>query len=139
MNAKRIVISSLLIWIFKSAFVMLTCGWLFNWVYQIPPIIWKAPAQMMQTPNMLISYGGSLLVSLVFVLVFAWIYKGIPGKGAKKGVAYGFIVWLVGALSGITLMPSYMTIATTVVVYWLIQLLLISLISGAIVGAIYKK
>jgi hypothetical protein len=118
---------------------MLTCGWLFSWVYQVPPIIWRTPADMMQFPNMVVSYGGNLLISLIFVLVFGWIYKGLPGKGAKKGLAYGFMVWLVGTLSGIALMPSYMTIATTVVVYWLIQLLVISLINGAIVGAIYKK
>ena len=30
MNAKRIVISGVVIWIVSSIFVFLTCGWLFN-------------------------------------------------------------------------------------------------------------
>jgi hypothetical protein len=41
-------------------------------------------------------------------------------------------------LSGIASMPFYLTIATTVVVYWIIQALALNLINGAIVGAIYK-
>jgi hypothetical protein len=36
-------------------------------------------------------------------------------------------------------MPFYMTIATTVVIYWIIGALFLSVINGAIVGAIYKE
>ncbi len=52
---------------------------------------------------------------------------------------YGFFVWLLGAFTGIASMSFYMTISTTVVIYWIIQGLVISIISGAIVGAIYKE
>jgi hypothetical protein len=61
------------------------------------------------------------------------------GEGVKKGMTYGILVWLVGALTGIASMPFYMTIATTVVVYWLLQALVLGLINGAIVGVIYKE
>ena len=57
----------------------------------------------------------------------------------KKGMIYGILVWLVGALTGIASMPFYMTIATTVVVYWILQALVLGLINGAIVGVIYKE
>ena len=36
-------------------------------------------------------------------------------------------------------MGFFMTIATTVIVYWIIQALIINLIDGAIVGSIYKE
>jgi len=65
--------------------------------------------------------------------------KGIPGEGAKKKMTYGILVWLVGALTGIASMAFYMTIATTVVVYWILQALVLGLINGAIVGVIYKE
>nr|AAU82643.1 hypothetical protein GZ18H11_16 [uncultured archaeon GZfos18H11] len=52
---------------------------------------------------------------------------------------YGILVWLVGALTGIASMAFYMTIATTVVVYWILQALVLGLINGAIVGVIYKE
>ena len=139
MNIKRIALASIVIWIVGSIFTMLTCAWLFNWVYEIPPIIWKTPEAIMATNNMIGSYAFGLLVAVIFVSVYAWLSDKLPGRGAKKGMTYGFIVWLVGAVSGMITMPFYMTIATTVVVYWIIMSLVTNLIYGAIVGAIYKK
>jgi len=139
MNAKRILISGVVIWIMGTMFGILTCGWLFNWVYTLPPNIWKDPAVMMSAGNMIGANLTGFIRAIIFASVYALLYKGIPGKGAKKGMTYGIIVWLIGALSGIASMPFYMTIATTVVVYWIIQALVLDLINGAIVGAIYKE
>jgi hypothetical protein len=139
MNAKRIVISGIVIWIVSVAFGILTCGWLFNWVYQVPPDIWLDPAAMMGAGNVIGMNVIGIIRALLFALVFAIIYKGIPGKGVIKGMVYGVLVWLVGALTGMAAMPFYMTIATTVVVYWIIQALVLTIINGAIVGAIYKE
>ena len=80
-----------------------------------------------------------IIRGVIFALVFAFLYKGLPGEKVKKGIIYGLIVWLVGAFSGISTMPFYMTIATTVVVYWTIQALIIGIIDGIIVGSIYKE
>ena len=139
MNAKRILISGVVIWIVGTVFGILTCGWLFNWVYTLPPNIWKDPAVMMSAGNLIGANLIGLVSAIIFALVYALLYKGIPGEGAKKGMTYGLLVWLVGALAGIASMPFYMTIATTVVVYWTIQALVLNLINGAIVGAIYKE
>lgn len=139
MNWKRFILSAILIWIVGSVMAMLTCGWLFNWVYEIPPRIWVDPETIMSTPNMVGSYAGGLIISILFVLVYAVLYKGIPGKGVKKGLMYGFLVWLVGAVSGLLTSPFYMTISVIVVVYWIAQALVVNLINGAIIGAIYKK
>lgn len=117
--------------------MMLTCGWLFTWVYELPPNIWLSEEAMMNP----LLFGSSqvlgLILAFAFVYVYHVFYKGIPGKGAKKGMIFGALIWLVTALGMIT-MPFYMTIATTVVVYWIIQNLVLKVITGAIVGAIYK-
>ena len=139
MNIKRISICSIVIWILDTILGWLTCGWLFNWVYRLPPNIWKDPTVMMSTGNMIGANLIGLMRAVIFVFIFAFLSKGLPGEGIKKGIAYGLIVWLIGALSGISTMPFYMTIATTVVVYWIIQALVVSVIDGAIVGAIYKE
>ncbi|OGK12509.1 MAG: hypothetical protein A2Y63_06170 [Candidatus Riflebacteria bacterium RBG_13_59_9] len=131
------MIASIVVWIVSAVFGWLTCGWLFNWVYTSPPNIWRTP-QEMSTNLVWVNLLG-LLVAVIFVLVFAWLYRGLPGTGVRKGLAYGFIVWLVGALCGIITMPFYMTIATTVVIYWIIQALVLDLIKGAIAGAIYRQ
>jgi hypothetical protein len=139
MNTKRILIAAIVVWIVSAVFGWLTCGWLFNWVYTLPPNIWKDPAMMMSSANMIAMYGISLVVAVIFVSIYAVLYKGIPGKGVNKGLVYGLIIWLVAALSGLVNLPFFMTIATTVVVYWIIQALIMNLINGAIVGAIYKE
>lgn len=134
MNVKRLIIASIVIWVVSFAFVMLTCGWLFTWVYEVPPLIWVSPEEM----NFALSIGGGLATAFFFTLVFAILYKGVPGKGVTKGLMYGLLLWLVGPLVGTITMPVYMTIAWTVVIYWIIQMLVLHLINGLIVGAIYK-
>lgn len=139
MNVKKLVLSAVVMWVVNTVLIWLTCGWLFKWVYEIPPIIWKTPEAMMATGNMAASLLVGFIVALLFALVYAVFYKGIPGKGVNKGLHYGFFIWLVSALSGMATMPFYMTIATTVVIYWIVQALVLSLIKGAILGAIYKE
>lgn len=138
MNFKKILLATLVIWIIGSVFGFLTCGWLFNWVYMIPPIIWKDAAAMMTISNMVFSYLFGLIASFLFVWVYAFLFKGIPGKGVKKGMIYGILIWLVGALSGMATMPFYMTISMVVVIYWIIQALILNIIRGAIIGVLYK-
>lgn len=135
---KKILIASVAIWIFGIVFMMLTCASLFQWVYSLPPNIWQ-PAEIIMSPNnMLISNVWGFIVSVIFVWVYALIAKSLPGKGIMKGVWYGIVLWLTGALSGMASMSLYMTINTTVVVYWVVQALVSNLIRGAIVAGIYK-
>lgn len=139
MNAKRVVIATVILWVVSTAIIWLMCGWLFSWVYEIPPNIWLSPEAMMTTKNIILSNIVNIIGALLFVLVFSVLRKGIPGTGAKKGLLYGFLIWLVASLAGMATMPFYMTIAKTVIVYWIAQQLVINLIKGAIVGAICKK
>lgn len=139
MKIAKIILAALVIWIVQMVTVMLTCGWLFKWVYEIPPIIWKDPVAMTSGLNMLGSNLVAIFGSIIFVLVYSLFYKGIPGKGVKKGVTYGFAVWLIGPLIGSIAMPFYMTISTAVIIYWVMQMFVLFLIKGAIVGAIYKE
>lgn len=89
--------------------------------------------------NMVFMYGLSLIGYFFFALVFAVLYKGIPGKGVKKGLMYGLLLWLVTAFLGMSTMPFYMNIAPVLVIYWIAQALIMDLVGGAILGAIYKK
>jgi len=140
LNTKRIFISGIVAWIAGTVLIWLSCGWLFGWVYKIAPTtLWKTSAEMMTAGNMIGSNVVGIVAGVLFALVFAFLYKGIPYRGVKKGLVFGFLMWLVGVLVGMASMPFYMNIATTVVVYWIIQALVIMLVKGAIVGAIYKR
>jgi len=137
MDTGKILLSGVIVWITSAAFGWLTCGWLFNWVYQIPPTnIWAAPETMMGNMPWINLIG--FIAAIIFAGVYAYLYETFPGEGARKGIRYGFIVWLVGALSGMAIMPFYTTIAATVVIYWIINALVIKLINGAVVGIVYK-
>ncbi|MCJ7663151.1 MAG: hypothetical protein MUO24_02800, partial [Desulfobacterales bacterium] len=125
------------VWIVNSIFFILG---LFPWVYQLPSDIWKdfspVPATVL---NLIGPHVIGLIRALLFALVFAILYKGIPGKWVFKGMIYGVLVWIVGALSGMASMPFYAVMAITVVVYWIIHQLVLGVINGAIVGLIYKE
>jgi hypothetical protein len=118
MNVKRIVIAGLVVWIVDSIFFVLTCGWLFKWVYKLPPNIWRDWSTIQShAANLIGAHAIGIVRGLLFALVFAILYKGIPGKGVVKGIVFGVLLWLVGALTGMAGLPFYMTIATAVVIY----------------------
>ncbi|MFH1505240.1 MAG: hypothetical protein ABIH08_07665 [Candidatus Omnitrophota bacterium] len=113
-----------------------TCGWLFSWVYKIEPTcIWKLPQDI---PFMLAAISG-IVFAILLALVYAIIYKSLPGKGITKGLWYGLFTWLVGALPGNFSLGLYTTMASQVIVYWVIIFLITSLWSGLAIAAIYGK
>ncbi len=139
MNWKKIFGVGILLWIVGSVLGWLTCGWLFNWIYtDLSPALFKTSEQMMATANMAIMSLFGLLAGIIFVFVYAVLYKGIPGKGYKRGMMYGFLLWMVTSLVGMISMPTYMLIHWGVVFYWIGIGLVSNLINGAIVGALYK-
>lgn len=139
MKVTSLFLSSLVVWIVSTAIGWLTCGWLFSWIYEIPPKIWLDPHTMTATGNMIAMFLVGLIGAFLFVLVYAIVYSGIPGFGVKKGLTYGFLIWLISALAGMATIPFYMTISAWVVVYWIIQALVIKLVTGALLGVMYKK
>lgn len=47
------------------------------------------------TTNMPAFLVGYVVVSMVRTFVFAWLYRGIPGAGVRKGLAWGLVIWLI--------------------------------------------
>ncbi len=135
MNIKKILIATLAVTVFDAVIGGLTCGWLFNWVYKLEPTnVWKS----MEAPGVMF-YIGAIVLNAIFVLIYAWIHKGLPiSKKLIKGLAYGLGVWALGILPGMFATHMFMTVACGVVVYWtisaLIQVPLKGLITAAIIG-----
>jgi hypothetical protein len=117
--------------------MMATCGSLFSWVYTLPPTnIWVPAETIMSTNSFILSSIAGFLKALIFVIVFAILYKGIPNRGIRKGVNNGGLVC--GNLSGTITMLIYMTINVIVVIYWIAQALVHNVIAGVIVAYFYK-
>jgi hypothetical protein len=136
MKILRIVIAGAVVTVLKSLIGGLTCGWLFNWVYEVEPTaIWR---QMDAPPiGYLIA---SLALNILLVLVYALLAKGIPGKNKLvKGLVFGLCVWAVGILPGMLSTYMFMTVSATVVIYWTISGLVVTPLMGMIIAAIYKE
>ncbi|MFH1653085.1 MAG: hypothetical protein ABIE74_03420 [Pseudomonadota bacterium] len=140
MNFKRILIATVVVTIVNALFGWLTCGWLFNWVYQLEPVnVWIAEAEM--TPTfMLWANLGSLVIAFLFVLIFARLQDCLPGKcRCCRGISYGVIVWLLGVLPGMFSIYMFMNINKTVPIYLALSGLVRMLILGGITGLIVNK
>lgn len=85
-------------------------------------------------------YIGAMLLNFLFVVVYAMLRKGIPGKNKLvKGLIFGLGVWAVGILPGMFATYIFMTVAPTVIVYLTIMGLVQDPLKGLITAAIYGE
>jgi hypothetical protein len=136
MKMGKSIIATVVITVCNAIIGAITCGGIFNWVYKLEPInVWKP----MEAPGV-IYYIGTVLLNLLFVLVYATLYKGIPGKNKLvKGLVFGLCVWAVGILPGMFATYIFMTVAPTVLLYWTILALIQDPLRGLITAAIYGE
>lgn len=137
MKTKNLILAIIAVAVFNIIIGMLTCGGAFGWVYKLEPTnVWKP----MESVSPLLMFGGMILVDVIFVSVYALIKNGIPGRNkVEKGLLYGLIIWIVGLIPGMISTYTYMTVATTVVIYWTIWGLIVNPIKGLIAASIYGE
>jgi len=70
MNIPKIIIAGVAVWLTNTVLGFLTCGKLFNWVYEIPPNVWKDPEVMMSGSNLLWINLFGLVSGLIFASAF---------------------------------------------------------------------
>jgi hypothetical protein len=114
---------------------------LFGWVFELEPRgVWKwTPGQSMSAGWWVFLVGGNTLLAIVYALVYAVLYHGIPGSGLRKGLAFGLIVWLVGVAPAIFTMYALVNIHGGALLYFLTQSLVEHLVYGAAVALVYGK
>jgi hypothetical protein len=116
---------------------------LFGWVFELEPRgVWKWSPE--KTAEMSFGWwafliGGNTLLAIVYALVYAVLYHGIPGTGFRKGLVFGLIVWLVGVVPAIFTMYVLVNIHGGALLYFLTQSLVEHLVYGAAVALIYGK
>lgn len=136
MKTGKIIVATIVISIFNAIVGAVTCGGIFSWVYKLEPInVWKP----MEAPGVTY-YIGAVLLNFLFVLVYAMLREGIPGKNKLvKGLIFGLCVWTVGILPGMFATYVFMTVAPTVILYWVIMGLIQDPLRGLIVAVIYGE
>lgn len=137
MKIGRIVIAGIAVTVFSAVVGAITCGGIFNWVYQVEPTdVWKP---MEGAPGATV-FIGLFILNVIIAFVYALLNKGIPGGNkVVKGIVFGLCVWAVGVLPGMFATHVFMTVATAFVVYTLIMALIMSPLKGIIIAAIYGE
>ncbi len=135
MEWKKGVISGII-----AGIVMLLIGLVFMMIPFTPGVTqWYSVTfpEMSSPMAMSIMMAGIVLSGIFMGLVYSVINSAIPGEGARKGVNYGFMVWLLAGLMWPIMMmgfaPAYMWITE------LINGLITYSIAGAVIAIIYKK
>ncbi len=137
MKKGKVLLAALAVSVFHFVFGALTCGWLFSWVYAVEPVnVWR---HMDGPPGMGFN-SGTLLLNIIFVVVYALLRKGIPGKTkSARGICFGLCVWAVGILPGMFATAYFMTVAPVVILYWTMIGLIETPLKGLIAAVVYGE
>jgi len=139
MKLARIAAAGVLVTLFDAVVGMVTCGWVFNWVYHLEPTsVWKAGT--LDAPPGALYFVGSILLSVILAFVYAVLRSGLPGQNKlARGLVFGLCVWAVGMLPGMFALHYFTSIATTVILYWTLIGLVQSPLRGLIIAAVYGE
>lgn len=143
---KKALIAWITSGIFINLWALLTCAWIFRWVYFIEPVyIYRASLREFTFSFAILSVANNFVFTGIFVLVYALIYnvisreRGGEAWGIKRGLLFGFLLWLTGWLVPVIRFALTINTSAALITYWLIDGLVIYLLIGAITGAVYKR
>ncbi|MFH1874776.1 MAG: hypothetical protein ABH859_06305 [Pseudomonadota bacterium] len=133
MKISKVILASVILTILGAAYAMLTCGWLFNWVYKLEPTCVWVSSEAMKGNFFIWVNLGQLVLYFFFVLILSRFYCCVPGPcSCCKGAVYGFFVWLIGMLPGMFSTYMFMTVNKIVVLYWTVSGLIWLVLAGSI-------
>lgn len=120
-----------------AGIVMLIIGSAFLMIPGVTEWYTEKFPEMVAPTAMSIMTVGVVLSGVIMGLVYSVINSAIPGEGARKGLNYGIMVWLLAGLTWPIMMmgfaPAYLWIAD------LINGLITYSIAGALLTIIYEK
>jgi hypothetical protein len=133
MNTKRYIVAALVMFVFIFFYEWLVHGVFLMNTYQSAPHVWRSVDEM--AANIPYSIFFQLALSAWTAFVFTRFYKeGGVGKGLLFGLYFGLFAAMISA-SWYLGLPVPATLGWS----WWIASVIEGLISGAILGAIYKK
>jgi hypothetical protein len=135
------VLFAVISWIIHTVGAVLSMGY-----YKMPEYaaVWSKlmmPAANAAPPLSFSLY--SLLFGFIGGCLFAIVYDvlmgGIPGKKINKGMAYGFLVFLIAGIPGYLGIILTINVPSGLAALWMLENLVIYLIGGMIVASIIRS
>lgn len=136
MKLVRGIIAGLLYGVVSEIFGMLVYGMLFAGVMRDTAQLWRPMTDPLMTIGMPIT---DLCAGLLVSLGFVWLNKSIPGTGAKKGINFALILFLITRLGGEVMWYTMAPVPFTFVLAGWIHGLAVAVCGGAVLGAVYGK
>jgi hypothetical protein len=97
--------------------------------------LWE-PAPVPHLDQLLSIIGFDIMWGVILALIFSILYTSIPGKGIKKGLVYGLIIYLVSNIRAANLIWAYVPDWAAIFAFTGIFALIPY---GIVLGYIYKK
>jgi hypothetical protein len=135
------VLFAIVAWVIHMLGAMLAMGY-----YKLPEYasVWSkammpaanaAPPLSFSIYTLLIGFVGGIL----FAIVYDVLMGGVPGKKTNKGLAFGFLVFLVAGIPGYLGMILTINIPAGLAGMWLLENLVIYLLGGMIVAWLIRS
>jgi hypothetical protein len=120
-----------------SYFFNNVAGFLFGSLYDPASGIWRAMLTPSWYQNVILA---NLLAGFLLVIGYACFNKALGNKKqiVKKGLAYGFIIWLIKDVIGFTMTYVLMFISGQLIAVWLATAFVIDLVAGMAIAGIYR-
>jgi hypothetical protein len=134
MNWKKGIISGIAAGV-VILIVGMASGFLFSADYSSTPQLWKP----MTGDWWYYMIALDLLEGILYGIVFTMLYNGIPGKGWRKGLNYGIILWVVATIPGMLMTYLTMTVPDTIVVAWTFGGLIALILAGPAIAVVHDK
>ncbi len=123
--------------VFNATLEWLSRGF-FDWIYNIEPdVVWKN--FMLNQSWLVLICLVSLFLSFLFMIGFILVEESLPGKKIGEGLNYGWFIWAIGTIPSLFIQLVFMNIAIGYIIYAAFFGLLKNLVSGMIIGLVYKK
>jgi len=71
-----------------------------------------------------------IITGILLALVYVILHEGVPGKGFKKGIAYGLLIFFVSGITGSLSMYLLINLPSVLIAYWAMENLFVLLIGG---------
>ncbi|MCK5283361.1 MAG: hypothetical protein KAK00_08195 [Nanoarchaeota archaeon] len=126
------IIAAIIRYLINSGF-----GYYFQDLYDPISGLWRAMLTPSWTQNVIIV---NIIIAFLAVFVYAAVNTGLGKKAeiAKKGIKFGFLVWLLRDVTGSVMTYVFMPVSFALIAAWLVSGFIISLINGLVVAKIYK-
>ena len=134
MNIKRFIISSVVAFVVFSALGTVFSIWGDNLFPEIQKIMRPASELHAMWPI-------GMVLAIVFSFLFVLIYiKGYQAKPSRvlEGMRYGFFVGLLICIAGVDSFMQFPVVAN-LAIFWFVTGLVQFVVTGAVVGLIYKR